>query len=322
MSAPATMTMRDAFIGRLCDRMATDTSIFFLSADLGAPALDRIRFEFPDRFINVGIAEQNLINVASGLALEGFAVYTYAIAPFITMRAYEQVRVNLAISSQIRPVNVTMLGLGGGVSYQVSGPTHHCLEDLAIMRLLPNISVYCPSDWVTAAALVDQTSTTTGPKYIRFDGKALPALQQCIDADDMKQGFRELAKGSKVCIVSTGYMTHRAVSVATEIGGVGVIDLFRLKPFDRNRLMGTISSYKHIITIEEGFIGGGGLDSAIGALLTDVRSRITLDRIGFNDRYVFELGSRDHLHGLNGMGNASIAERVRNIIDDDGANSG
>jgi transketolase len=114
MSVSTVMTMRDAFIGTLCDRMATDETIFFLAADLGAPALDRIRDQFPDRFINVGIAEQNLVNVATGLALEGFTVYTYAIAPFITMRAYEQARVNLAISSQIRPINVTMLGLGGG----------------------------------------------------------------------------------------------------------------------------------------------------------------------------------------------------------------
>ncbi len=305
--------MRDSFIGTLCDRMATDDSIFFLAADLGAPALDRIRDEFPSRFINVGIAEQNLINVASGLALEGFTVYTYAIAPFITMRAYEQVRVNLAISSQIRPVNVTMLGLGGGVSYQVSGPTHHCLEDLAIMRLLPNISVYCPSDWVTAAALVDQTRSISGPKYIRFDGKALPSFQDRIDIDIMNQGFRELAAGNKVCIISTGYMTHRAVSVAEEIGNVGVIDIFKLKPFDRVRLMETISRYKHVITIEEGFIGGGGLDAAIGSMLTDERSPVTLDRLGFNDSYVFELGSRDYLHGLNNMNNASIAARVRKL---------
>jgi transketolase len=204
-----------------------------------------------------------------------------------------------------------MIGLGGGVSYQVSGPTHHCLEDLAIMRLLPNISVYCPSDWVTAAALVDQTRATTGPKYIRFDGKALPALQEQIDANDMDQGFRELATGDKVCIISTGFMTHRAVSVAAEIGHVGVIDLFTLKPFNGDRLMETISRYKHVITVEEGFIGGGGLDSAIGVLLSDARSHITLDRVGFNDRYVFELGSRDRLHGLNGMDNVSIADLVR-----------
>jgi transketolase len=108
-------------------------------------------------------------------------------------------------------------------------------------------------------------------------------------------------------------MTHRAVAAAAEIGDVGVIDLFSLKPFDRERLMAAISGYRHVITVEEGFIGGGGLDSAIGCLLSDARSPITLDRIGFNDRYVFDLGSRDRLHGLNGMDTAAIAERVRRL---------
>jgi transketolase len=313
MNMTKTMTMRDAFIGTVCDRMATDESIFFLAADLGAPALDRIREQYPDRFINVGIAEQNLINVASGLGLEGYTVYTYAIAPFITMRAYEQVRVNLAVSSQIRPVNVTMLGLGGGVSYQVSGPTHHCLEDLAILRLLPNISVYCPSDWVTAAALVDQTRTTVGPKYIRFDGKALPGLREEISATDMSRGFSELATGNNVCLISTGYMTHRAVAVATELGDVGVIDMFKLKYFDSSSLMSILSRYKHLVTIEEGFIGGGGLDAAISTLLTDSRSDLTLDRLGFNDSYVFELGTRDQLHGLSNMDNKAIATLVHRL---------
>ena len=314
MSTPQTMTMRDAFIGTLCERMKTDESIFFLAADLGAPALDRMRAEFPDRFINVGIAEQNLINVASGLALEGFSVYTYAIAPFISMRAYEQVRVNLAISSQVRPARVTMLGLGGGVSYQVSGPTHHCLEDLAIMRLLPNLSVYCPSDWVTATALVDRTRAACGPSYIRFDGKALPALGERIEEAELRQGFRELVRGSHVCLIATGFMTHRALAVAGELPGLGVIDLFQLKPFDSERLMEIISGYRHIITIEEGFIGAGGLDTAIGSLISDARLPLTLDRIGFDDRYVFELGSRDYLHGVGRLDNAAIVQRVRRVL--------
>ena len=97
--------MRDIFIETLCDRMTDNLDIWFLAADLGSPALDRMRREFPDRCLNVGIAEQNLINVATGLALEGQVVYCYAIAPFIAMRAFEQVRVNLSISSQIKPFN-------------------------------------------------------------------------------------------------------------------------------------------------------------------------------------------------------------------------
>ena len=310
MTVPAVMTMRDAFIGTLCDRMQTDESIFFLAADLGAPALDRIRKEFPSRFINVGIAEQNLINVAAGLALEGFTVYTYAIAPFITMRAYEQVRVNLAVSSQIRPVNVTMIGLGGGVSYQVSGPTHHCLEDLAIMRLLPNLAVYCPSDWVVAGQLVDRTRATSGPKYIRFDGKALPPLYTNPAVVDLATGFAQLAAGSHVCIVSTGFMSHRAVKVAAARPGTAVIDLFTLKPCAEAALAASLASFRHVITMEEAFINNGGLDSLVSKVTREHELDCRLHPIGFNDRYVFDLGSRDHLHAINGMDETAVVALI------------
>ncbi len=310
MSAPIMKTMRDAFIGTLCDRMGEDESIFFLTADLGAPALDRIRDEFPGRFINVGIAEQNLINVATGLALEGFNVYTYAIAPFITMRAYEQARVSLAVSSQIRPVNVTMIGLGGGVSYVVSGPTHHCLEDLAIMRLLPNMSVYCPSDWVVAEQLVDHTRSTTGPKYIRFDGKALPALYADPAAIDLHKGFVQLAPGTDICLASTGFMTHRALKVAQERPGVAVMDLFSLKPCNETALAAVLSPYRHVITMEEAFINNGGLDSLVTKVVREYELGCRQHPIGFNDRYVFELGSRDHLHAINNMDEAAVIAMI------------
>ena len=311
MNLSPTRPMRDLFIETLCNRMADDSSIWFLVADLGSPALDRMRSEFPRRCINVGIAEQNLVNIASGLALEGQTVYGYAIAPFIAMRAYEQVRVNLSISSQIRPINVNLIGVGGGVSYQVSGPTHHCLEDLSIMRLLPNMTVFSPSDAAIAAAFVDYSIAHRGPKYLRFDGKALPVLYPTIDQGLLETGFCELVHGSDVCLVSTGYMTQRAVNVASERSDIGVVDLFMLKPFDQDKLFATLSRYRHVITMEEAFINGGGLDCAIASLLSERRSIVTLDRIGFNDRYVFELGSRDHLHALNGMDEAAVIRLVQ-----------
>lgn len=312
MNLSPTRPMRDLFIETLCNRMAQDSRIWFLAADLGSPALDRMRREFPGRCINVGIAEQNLVNVATGLALEGAIVYAYAIAPFISMRAYEQVRVNLSVSSQIRPVNVNLIGVGGGVSYQVSGPTHHCLEDLSIMRLLPNMTVFSPSDAALAAAFVDYSMTRQGPKYLRFDGKALPVLYDKVDQELLATGFCELVAGSDVCLVATGYMTHKAVKIAME-SGCGALDLFMLKPFDQEKLYAILGKYRHVITMEEAFINGGGLDCAIASLLTARRSVITLDRVGFNDRYVFDLGSRDELHALNNMDEAAVLNLVGRI---------
>lgn len=310
MTTSSVMTMRDAFIGTLSDRMATDDRIFFLTADLGAPALDRIRHEFPDRFINIGIAEQNLINVATGLALEGFHVFAYAIAPFIAMRAYEQVRVNLAISSHVRPVSITMLGLGGGVSYVVSGPTHHCLEDLAIIRLLPNLSVYSPADWVTAARLVDHTLSQTGPAYVRLDGKALPALYDSTAGLPVSNGFAPLVSGEEICLVSTGFMTHRALAAASARPGVSVLDLFCLKPCDEAALARYLSPYRTVITMEEGFINSGGLDGLVAQIGRKYGLGFRLISIGFDDRYVFDLGSRDHLHHINGIDESAVVALI------------
>jgi transketolase len=306
--------MRDVFIKTVCDRMVGNHDIFFLVADLGSPALDRLRNEYPDRFINVGIAEQNLINVATGLALEGMTVYAYAIAPFIAMRAYEQIRVNLSISSQIKPINVNLLGLGGGVSYQVSGPTHHCLEDISIMRLLPNMTVFSPSDWRIAESLVDYTLTHFSPKYIRFDAKPLPALYDHLDETTLEDGFCELATGTDICLVSTGFMTHRAVKVANEMKNVGVVDLFRLKPVQKERLYGALRKYRYVMTLEEAFINNGGLDCLVSNLLAENGSSIKVRKIGFDDRYVFDLGSRDYLHRINNMDESAITELVRGAI--------
>ena len=166
------IAMRDALLQRIWAAMSDDETLFFTCADFGSPVLDKIRADFPERFVNVGIAEQNLINVSAGLALEGFTVFAYAIAPFITMRCYEQVRVSLALLSEVRPLNVNLIGVGAGYSYVVSGPTHQCYEDITLMRAMPNFRVFSPADHVSAAALFDAS------------------LRQC-DARDGKQHTKQ-----------------------------------------------------------------------------------------------------------------------------------
>ena len=306
-------TMRDAFIEAIRERMRENNQIFFVSADFGSPALDKLREDFEDRFINVGIAEQNLINVSVGLALEGNIVYAYAIAPFITMRDYEQIRQSISISSQLKPVNVNLIGVGAGVSYDVSGPTHHCLEDISIMRLLPNMTVFSPSDWKLAEKFVDYSISVNGPKYLRFDGKPSDLIYENIDDLDLKKGFYELVKGKKVCLVSTGFMTHRALKAAKELQDVGVVDVFMLKPVNEKLLLETLKEYAYIITIEEGFIGNGGLDALISKVILDNQLNIKLKRMGFNDKYVFELGGRDYLHKLNNLDEEAIIKAIKDF---------
>ncbi|MBF0516167.1 MAG: transketolase [Nitrospirae bacterium] len=309
-------TMRDAFLDGLTDRMQTDNSIFFLAADFGAPALDKLRQSCPDRFINVGIAEQNLINIASGLALEGFSVYAYAIAPFISMRAFEQIRNNLSIMSKFHRLNVNMIGVGAGLSYPVSGPTHHCLEDISVMRTLPNIDVFCPSDWVLCDKFIDYSIDNKGPKYLRFDGAALPPIYSDTKVPEINKGFYQLIQGKDTCVVSTGYMTHTALSaVNSENTGAGLIDMFYLRHFDEQALIAALRNYKTIITVEEGFIDKAGLDCVISNLLRKAGLNCKLITMGFKDNYVFELGPRDYLHEISGLSAAGIFKAIQAAAD-------
>ncbi|MFA4905607.1 MAG: transketolase C-terminal domain-containing protein [Candidatus Margulisiibacteriota bacterium] len=309
--------MRDVFIEELGGRMAVDKNIFFVAADFGAPALDAIRRQCGERFINVGIAEQNLINVCAGLALEGFTVYAYAIAPFLAMRSYEQIRINLAMLSQVREINVNLISVGAGLSYDVTGPTHHCLEDIGIMRMLPNLHVLSPSDNALVTKMVDLSLAVRAPKYIRLDGKPLPSIYGGRDIPVL-DGFCEIYSAANNCIIATGYMTHTAVAVKKKLEALGldagVIDFFSLKHFNAEKLATVLGKYKNIFSIEEGFLGKGGLDSLVSTFVNSKLGQkgLKVRGLGFEDKYCFEVGDRKYLHELSGLAEDDV---VKIIVD-------
>lgn len=311
------LAMRDAFLDRLCKAMAFDEKIFFVSADFGSPVLDRIRSEFPDRFINVGIAEQNLINVCAGLATEGFKVFAYAIAPFITMRCYEQIRVNLVLLSIVREMNVTLIGVGAGYSYVVSGPTHQCYEDLSIMRALPTMAVYSPSDHITAAALFESCLENKGPKYLRLDAQVLPVIYEQ-NAPNIAQGFQKIKSGSDVCLIATGYMVHTSLKVIEELKMVGInaslIDIYDISNFNSSALKNEIYKYSNLVSLEEGFRGRGGLDSMLFDWIRTNNLNTKLLNIGVEGSYKFELGTRAELHEQVGIGTSVVAQKIINLM--------
>jgi transketolase len=301
-------TMRDVFLYSLYENMKHNDKIFFLTADFGSPILDKIREDYPNKFINVGIAEQNLINVATGLALEGFIVYVYAIAPFITMRCYEQIRVNIAILSTIRKMNINIIGVGAGVSYTMSGPTHHCLEDLSIMKTLPNIEIFSPSDYSLANSYVNRTINLNKPKYIRFDAKPMGLLSDKIDNFDY--GFRVLQNGEKVAIISTGYMSQKVILFVKEYN-VKIIDLYFINSYNKTLLENELKDIDILITIEEGFKNSGGLDSEINSNFKDKK----IINLGFDKKYIFDIGDREFIHEKYNIGNQEIIEILKKVTE-------
>jgi transketolase len=311
-------TMRDTLIEKICKRMQKRMDIFFLSDDMGAPALDKLRGIFKDRFINVGIAEQNLMNISAGLALEGFVVYSYGIAAFLTTRAFEQAKNNISLMSQIKAnLNINLIGVGAGLSYDMSGPSHHSFEDISIMMMLPHFIIFSPSDWVLAEKFVDFSIALAKPKYARLDGKPLPKIYDVNQKIAFDAGFSELAVGEKVCLVATGYMTHRALEVAREClkNGmkIGVLDVFLLKPLNDDLLCNVLKRYDSIITLEEGFINKCGLDTVVSNMLNVKELDVKLIKFGFKDKFILETGGRDYLHRLNHLNKESIIEVVKEV---------
>jgi transketolase len=217
-------------------------------------------------------------------------------------------------------MNVTLVGVGAGYSYVVSGPTHQCYEDLTIMRALPNIAIYSPSDHVTTAALFDQCLENKGLKYLRLDAQVLPIVYDSA-VPDLARGFNVHRSGNDVCFVATGYMLHTAMKVADELAAsginVGIIDLFDISRFDADKLQVALASYAGIVTMEEGFRGRGGIDSMMFEFIARRGMNTRMFNIGVEGGYRFELGTRIELHEQVGIGPqaviASVTEFMRTL---------
>ena len=222
-------TQRDAFFESLYDIAFHDKDVVLVSADMGAPSLDRFRRDLAYQYVDVGIAEQQAILVATGLALGGMKAFVYGIGPFVTYRCYEQVRLDLAAMN----VPVTVVGVGAGMSYEESGPTHHTTEDISCLRALPNLAITNCSDSVMAAAMAEHSLGMDRPHYVRLDRQAFPAIYG--QGEDFSQGLEVVRPGGTVFLVATGNMVHSAMALAEEMKGhglhLGVVDVYRF-PID------------------------------------------------------------------------------------------
>lgn len=308
-------SMRDTYLMSLQDLMSKDNDIILLSADFGSPVIDSIRENFPKRFINVGIAEQNLINIATGLALEGYKVFAYAIAPFITMRCLEQIRVNLGLLSTIRNMNINLIGVGAGYSYVVSGPTHQCYEDISLVRTIPNIEIFSPCDSITTSLFPEYAIKNTFPKYFRLDAQVLPSVYNN-EKPNLVSGYNVLVSGKDVCLISTGYMTQTAISICDMLKkdniNATIIDIYSLTTFDEDSLRKLIEPFEVIATLEEGFVGVAGVDAIISNLIRNSLNELLC--FGVQRNYTFEIGSREYIHEKIGIGKSYIYNSIKSSL--------
>lgn len=306
------ISQRDAFWNKIYNIAKVDKDIIIISADMGAPALDRIRRELASQFVNVGIAEQNAITLASGLALTGKRVFTYAIAPFITLRCLEQIRVENAIMK----IPITIVGVGAGFGYEDSGPTHHLTEDIAIMRSMPDITINSITDSVMAAAFAEISCKMQNANYVRLDRQVFPDIYD--KKTDFTKGISVLRESKDCYIVTTGCMTHVALNVANNLKkkeiDVGVIDVYTL-PVNEDLFLETIKKAKKLITLEEHFLPGG-FGSAVCEVLSDNGLLMPIKRLGLpiDKGYCYKYGGRDIIRGYYGIDNDSIQKTIEGFL--------
>jgi transketolase len=300
--------MRTAFVNTLIEQAKNDKKIFLVTPDMGFSVFEKYIELFPERYLNVGIAEQNAIGVAAGLALSGYKVYVYSIVPFVTMRCFEQVRVDVAYMN----TNVKLVGVGGGYSYGPAGATHHAIEDIAIMRALPNMTVCCPGDPVEVRCLVEQSFSHFGPMYIRLGKNNEP----CIHGFDDKIEFSRasvLRGGKDFAIVTTGNMLEQGKiwidAWIAEGYDPEFISMHTVKPLDEKVIRDLVKRNMNIITLEEHSIIGG-LGSAISEIVASSKSNSKVFRIGIKDEFSHHVGSQKNLREFYGLAKKPDIESI------------
>lgn len=287
--------MRSTFINTLVSMAEQDERLFLITPDLGFSVLEEFEDRFPERFLNVGIAEANAIGIAAGLALGGKVVYVYSIIPFITMRPFEQVRVDLAYMN----TNVRLVGVGAGFTYGPAGATHHAIEDLAVMNALPNMTVTAPCDPWEVEQLTRASADLQGPMYLRLARNNEPLVSS---------GEGSLALGgvniierhadSDMLILFTGNASDVALQAGKLLAGRGIaadlVSVPYLKPFDEDFVRRMLAAKRYLYTIEEHSLIGG-LGSVVATIVAESGHNPVFRRFGLPDEYSHVVGGRDEI---------------------------
>jgi transketolase len=302
--------MRDAFVRAITGLAAEDPSLMLLTADLGFGVLDDFARRFPESYLNVGVAEQNMTSVACGMAMAGARVYTCSIGNFPTLRCLEQLRNDVCYHQ----ADVTVVATGGGFSYGQLGMSHFATEDLAILRTLPNLTVVAPSDPWQAYALTQQIYAARGPHYLRLDKSAAGLPQGKVELGRA----RTVRPGLDAVIFATGGIVGEAVAasdlLAAEGNSVRVVDVHTIKPLDDDAVCAAADACRIVLTLEEHTVLGGlGGAVAEGCLAGGARVERFV-RLGLPDRYPDIVGDQTYLRAHFGLDSAGIAAALREAL--------
>ena len=301
--------MREAFVRALTRAAEADPSVVLLTADLGFGVLNDYRERFPEQFINLGVAEQNLASVATGLAMTGHRIFTYSIGNFASLRCLEQIRNDVCYHE----VPVTTVAVGGGMPYGVLGPSHFATEDLAILRALPSMAVLAPGDPYEVEALVPQILARGKPAYLRLGRGGDPRAHE--NGREIHLGRPALLReGEGVCLLTTGGMLAIALQAAGVLEGEHglaptVASVHTLAPVDEGARLEITDGPALVFCCEEHSVRGG-LGGMVAEVLAAQPSHGRVIRFGLPPSFPDGIGSQQYLQAVNGLDAAALIERI------------
>lgn len=293
--------MRNTFSETLYAEATANPDVYIVVADISpAGSMAKFSSEYPERFINVGVAEQTMIGIAAGLALKGCQPFAYTIATFSLYRPFEMIRDDLCYQN----LPVTVVGMGAGVIYSTLGGTHHTQEDIAIASALPNMQVLAPCDPLECVEATRWCARQkNGPVYLRIGKAGEPVLTA--QAEPWQFGkLRYLRRGNDVCILTYGVITAMAVEIADKLAAQGrsvsLVSAHTLKPLDRDGITAALQQHRHVVVIEE-HAPQGGLASQVKQIAWDVRASCRLDTFTLQDAFIHNYGSTNDLLAAHGL---------------------
>nr|AQS32889.1 hypothetical protein [uncultured bacterium] len=304
--------MRKAFIEELTKLAKKDKNVWLLTGDLGFSVFDDFQKNFPKQYLNVGVAEQNLISIAAGLAMSGKKVFAYSITTFLTMRPFEQIRNDICYQN----LPVTLIGTGSAFSYNTAGCTHFALEDLSLMRILPNMTVTAPGDAYEVKSLVRAAYKHQGPVYMCITKNGEPIVHNK-NTNIIFGKAVKVADGNDAAILVCGRQLSNTLTAANILREQGikcrVLSFHTLKPLDMAEIKKAAKETKGLITVEENLLAGG-FGSAVAEVLADNKITKPLVRMGIPDEFPKGVGSQDYFLERYNLTANGIAGSVKKIL--------
>ncbi len=301
--------MRNAFADEITELSRRDSRVALLSGDIGNRLFDKFKETSGERFFNCGVAEANMMGVAAGMALSGHRPVVYTITPFVTTRCFEQIRVDVCYHN----APVIIVGTGSGLSYASLGPTHHSCEDIAILRTLPGMKIFCPCDPLEMRRGLRAALEQDSPVYIRLGKKGEPEITQ--GADDLELGRAiTMRPGQDVCLITTGTIMPVVLAAAERLAAQGIsarVENFHtVKPIDEERL-GALSGKFDVIAVVEEHSRIGGLFSAVSEWLSMQGMRANqLVSFAVDDVFLHEVGTQNFARQRFGLTEENIADTL------------